>query len=64
MLKQPFSGKELWTEIEVNMGRQIRMNLEAIDEAWEQNGKQKKQAWNNLAKLINQRMIAEKADPV
>lgn len=57
MLKQPFSGKELFTIYEMNM-RSVA--AEDAEELWEEHtGKTKKQAWNNLAKTINSRMQME-----
>jgi hypothetical protein len=66
MLKQPFSGKELFIEYEFQMGRFDKHNFELQTELeetstafWDTQGKTKKQAWNNLAKMINQRMQNE-----
>lgn len=70
MLKQPFSGKELYIQYEIEMGR-LNLSMYSEEERapieqeeWDAIGKTKKQAWNNLAKLINRRMIEEKIDPV
>jgi uncharacterized protein VirK/YbjX len=62
MLTKPFSGKELFIEYEIQMGRLVRFQDEEetnYDEIWDNNGKTKKQSWNNLAKLINRRMDEE-----
>lgn len=57
MLKQPFSGKELFAHYEASMKGHSK---EAAEELWDEEiGKTKKQAWNNLAKLINNRMQME-----
>lgn len=64
MLSKPFSGVELFGVYESQMGR-IRWvegeytREELIQEEWHKIGKQKKEAWNAMAKHINQRMRGE-----
>lgn len=60
MLKQPYSGKELYIRYEKLMGRMyIEISPEEETEEWDKLGKTKKQSWNNLAKEINERMRME-----
>jgi hypothetical protein len=65
MLNQPFTGKELFIEYETQMFRFNRSSYtpeelaQAEQDEWDSIGKTKKQAWNNMAKIINQRMRGE-----
>lgn len=57
MLTNPFTGKELFTTHEFYMRGHSK---EIAEDMWEEEaGKSKKQAWNNLAKIVNERMRSE-----
>lgn len=57
MLTNPFTGKELFTVHEFHMRGHSK---EIAEDMWEEEaGKSKKQAWNNLAKAVNERMKSE-----
>lgn len=61
MLKQPFSGKELFIQYTIRMIPSVNELMASYE--WENViGKTKKQTWNTLAERINERMEQEKSD--
>lgn len=56
MLTNPFTGKELFAFYELNM---FGTPKEEAEETWELVGRNKKRTYNEMAKMINERMRSE-----